>query len=208
MTDSCQSSVYMWYWIFRAVFIIILKLFFKFKVEGLKNLPCKTNFIVVANHNSFLDTLVIGAAIPKKVYWLALREVYSVFWIRWFLQKIDALPTGGSSEKTIYLLTKNKNVGLFPEGMRSFDGKLREFRRGVALLGLKSGRPIVPCAILGTYEALPRGAKFPKLFRSIKVKIGKPIYLLKEFEDVIDALHLQEGILKIRRAIKEMINAV
>ncbi len=171
-------------------------------------MPQKTNFIVVANHNSFLDPLVIGAAIPKKVYWMAARGVYRISWLRWFLRKTESLPTGGSSEKAIYLLTKSKNVGLFPEGTRSFDGRLREFRRGVALLGLKSGRPIVPCAILGSYEALPRRAKFPRLFRAIKVKIGKPIYLLKEFEDVIDDIYLQEGILKIRNAIKEMINAV
>lgn len=196
----------MYYWIFRVVFIIILKLFFRFKIEGRKNLPQKTNFIVVANHNSFLDTLVIGVAIPKKVYWLALKEVYGVFWIKWFLQKIDALPTGGSSEKTVYLLTENKNVGLFPEGMRSFDGRLREFKRGTAMLALRTGRPIIPCAILGTHEALPRGAKFPKLFRSVKVKIGKPIYLLKEFDDIIDDVCLQKGTFKIRKTIEEMIN--
>ncbi|OQX53941.1 MAG: hypothetical protein B5M48_02145 [Candidatus Omnitrophica bacterium 4484_213] len=196
----------MWYWIFRIVFIVIFKLFFKLKVEGLKNLPRKTNFIVVANHSSFLDPLVVGAAIPKKVYWLATRGIYHISWLRWFLRRTESLPTGSSSEKAIYLLTKNKNVGLFPEGTRSFDGRLREFRRGVALLGIKTGRPIVPCAILGTYEALPRGAKFPKLFRSLKLKIGKPIYLLKEFEDIIDDIYLQEGTLKIRRTIAEMID--
>jgi len=97
-------------------------------------------------------------------------------------------------------------VGLFPEGGCSRDGKLRKFRRGAALLAARTGRPVVPCAILGTYEALPRGAKFPQLFRSLKVKIGKPIYLLKEFEDIIDDVYLQEGTLKIRRTIAEMID--
>jgi len=53
----------MWYWIFRIVFIVIFKLFFKLKVEGLKNLPRKTNFIVVANHSSFLDPLLIMVTI-------------------------------------------------------------------------------------------------------------------------------------------------
>lgn len=197
----------MWYWIFRALFILILKLFFRFKVEGLENIPKKTNFIVVVNHASFLDTLVIGAAIPKKTYWIAARALYKIFWLRWFFQLIDALPSGSSSEKALDLLTKNKNVGLFPEGVVERDGRLKEFRRGPALLALKTGRPIVPCAILGSYAALPKGVKFPKFFLPIKVKIGKPKYLSKEFSDVIDDIYLQEGIFKIRNTIKEMIDA-
>ncbi|MBM3246541.1 MAG: 1-acyl-sn-glycerol-3-phosphate acyltransferase, partial [Candidatus Omnitrophica bacterium] len=79
----------MFYWIFRAVFIAVLKIFYRFKVEGLENLPPKTNFIVVANHFSYMDTLVIGAAIPKKTYWIAFRGLYRIFWLRWFFRLID-----------------------------------------------------------------------------------------------------------------------
>jgi 1-acyl-sn-glycerol-3-phosphate acyltransferase len=119
---------------------------------------------------------------------------------------IEALPSGSSSDKAFYLLNNNKNIGLFPEGGISRDGTFREIRRGVALLALKTGRPIVPCAILGTYKALPLRARFPK-FVPIRVKIGKPRYFLKEFEDIIDDVYLQEGIFKIRNTIKEMLNA-
>ena len=194
----------MWYWLFRAILIVVLKVLFRLKVEGLKNLPKTTNFIVVSNHTSFLDALAVSVAIPQKIYWLAIRGVYHISWVRWFVKMSQTLPTGGSSEKAIYLLQNNKNLGLFPEGTRSFDGKLREFRRGAALFAMKTGRPIVPCAILGAYEAFPRTAKFPK-FRPIKVKIGKPQYLLKEFEEVIDDIALQEGIFRIRNTIKEML---
>lgn len=194
------------YTILRAATIVVLKILFKFKVEGIENLPQKTNFIVVANHSSFLDPVLIGAAIPRKIYWIALRDFYSSFWLRWIMDMTETLPTGGASEKVVYSLMKNKNVGLFPEGTRNFDGKLKEFRRGAALLALKSGRPIVPCAILGAYEAFPRGVKFPK-FLPIKVKIGKPKYLLKEFGDIIDDIYMQEGIFKIRNTIQEMMYA-
>ena len=194
----------MWYWIFRAIFIVILKLFFRFKVEGVENLPQKTNFIVVSNHASFLDPVLIAAAIPKKIYWIALKEIYNVTGIRWIMDMTETLPTGSASEKAIYLVMKNSNVALFPEGTRTWDGSLRDFRRGAALLSLKTGRPLVPCAILGSYEAFPRKAKFPK-FLPIIVKIGKPVYLLKEFGDVIDDIYLQEGIFKIKNTIKEML---
>lgn len=183
--------------------MVILKLFFKLKVEGLENIPQKNNFIIVANHASFMDPLVIMAAVPKKIHCIALRGLYTIFWLRWFLRLTETLPSGSSSEKAVALLTENKIVGLFPEGGVSRDGKLREFRRGVALLAFKTGRPIVPCAILGTYAALPKGAKFTK-FLPIKVKIGKPIYLLKEFQELIDDINLQNGIFKVRNSIQEM----
>jgi 1-acyl-sn-glycerol-3-phosphate acyltransferase len=122
------------------------------------------------------------------------------------LRLTETIPSGNSSEKALHLLINNKNIGLFPEGGLSQDGKLREFKRGAALLGFKTGRPIVPCAILGAYEALPRGARFPK-FAPIKVRVGRPRYLLKEFEEVIDDVYLQEGIFKIRNTIQEMIHA-
>ena len=195
----------MWYWIFRIIFIIIFKLLFSLKVEGFQNLP-KSNFIIIANHNSYLDALVIMAIVPKKIHVIALRSLYKIPWLRWLLRVLEALPVGSSSPKAIELLANNKIVGIFPEGGATSDGKLKEFRRGAALLALKTGRPIVPCAILGTYEALPINAKFIKL-RPIKVKIGQPIYLLKEFDEIIDDLYLQEGIFKVRNTIKELLNA-
>jgi len=196
----------MWYWIFRGACLVILKLFFRLKVEGLKNLPRKTNFIIVANHSSFLDPLVIAAAIPKKIHCIVSPFLLKIPLLKWSLEKLEVIPQGRSSEKAIEFLMNDKIVGLFPEGRCSRDGKLGEFRRGVALLALKTGRPIVCCAILGTYAALPLRAKFPKLV-PIKVRIAKPVYLLKEFAEKIDDIHLQEGILKIRNKIQEMLNA-
>lgn len=194
----------MWYWIFRTIFIIIFKLCFRLKAQGLSNLPKKTNFIIVANHTSFLDALLVMAAVPRKIHCIALRGLYRIFWLKWFLRAVETLPSGSASKGAIELLHKNKNVGLFPEGGRSHDGKLREFRRGAALLALKTGRPIVPCAILGAYEVFPRSRTFPRFF-PVKVMIGKPKYLLKEHVDIIEDIRLQEGMHKVRNAIEEML---
>ena len=195
----------MWYWIFRAITIVILKSFFRLKVEGLENLPKKTNFIAVANHTSYLDPFIVGAAIPKKIYWIAFKNFYKSFWTRWFLYRIETLPSGNASEKLIYLLMTHRNVGIFPEGART-DGELKEFRRGAALLAIRTGRPIVPCAITGAHEALPRTARFPR-FLPITIEIGKPQYLLKEPDDLIDDIYLQEGTFRIRNSVKELLHA-
>lgn len=186
--------------------VVALKVFFGLKAEGIENLPKKTNFIIVANHVSFLDPLLVMAVVPRKIYCIALRDLYRIFWLRLFLRMMDTFPSGSSSQKAIDLLEQNKVVGLFPEGGRSHTGCLGEFRRGTALLALKTGRPIVPCAIVGAYEAFPRHASFPR-FLPIKVKIGKPKYLLREYGDQVDEMLLQEGIFKIRNTIKEMLDA-
>jgi 1-acyl-sn-glycerol-3-phosphate acyltransferase len=197
----------MWYWIFRLLTIVILRTFFNLKVEGLANVPKKTNFIVVANHTSYLDPFVIGAVIPQKIYWIAFKGLYKAPFVNWFLFKVGTLPDGNASTKLLYLVTHNKNVGVFPEGARTHEGKLRHFRRGAALLSVKTGRPILPCAILGAHEAYPAKAKFPKPFSPIKVKIGTPRYLLKEFDDHIDDIVLQDGTLRIQKTIQEMMYA-
>lgn len=195
----------MWYRVFRFISLIILKIFFRLKAEGLENIPKKSNFIVVANHSSFLDAVVVAAVIPSTVHCIVARDIYLAPFLRWVLKKIEVLPVGRTSSKAIDYLLRNKNIGLFPEGKCSRDGKLKEFRRGVALLSIKTGRPILPCAVIGAFEALPIGAKFPK-FLPIKVKIGKPIYLLKEFDDLVDDIYLQEGTLRIRNKVQELMN--
>ena len=195
----------MWYWIFRWGSVIILKLFFRLTVEGIENVPQKTNFIVVANHASFLDPLVVAAAIPKKIHCIVSRGLFLVPLLKWSLERIEVIPTGRNSTKAIEFLMSNRNVGLFPEGKCSRNGKLNEFRKGAALLSMKTGRPILPCAVIGAFEALPVTAKFPTLV-SIKVKIGKPIYLLKEFEEVLDDAHLQEGTHRIKNKVQELLH--
>lgn len=169
-------------------------------------MPQKTNFIIVANHSSYLDPLVIAAAVPKKIHCIVARFLLDIPLLGWCLERLEILPAGKVSEKAIDFLQKNEIVGLFPEAGCSNDGKLREFKSGAALLAIKTGRPIVPCAILGSFQALPKWAKFPK-FVHIKVKIGKPHFLLKEFDDVIEDIYLQEGMFKVRNTIQEMLDA-
>ena len=119
----------------------------------------------------------------------------------------ETLASGSSSAKAIDLLTRNRNVGLFPEGGVSRDGRLRDFHSGVAVLALKTGRPVLPCAIIGTYRAFPRNAKFPKLFMPLTLKISKPIYLLKEFSEFIEESRLQKGVFRVRSIIEEMLSS-
>ena len=174
-------------------------------MEGLENLPSASNFIIVSNHVSWLDSLFFVAVIPGKIYGVSAWYLYRSAFLKWFLSSLDSIPTRGSARKVISLLEKNKVVGLFPEGGCSRDGRLKRFRKGAAFAALKTGRPVVPCAIFGTFESYPIGAKFPKIFRRIRIKIGKPLYFLKEFDPIVDDVLLQGSTQKIRKSIEGLL---
>jgi 1-acyl-sn-glycerol-3-phosphate acyltransferase len=72
-------------------------------------------------------------------------------------------------------LRNGKSLLVFPEGGRSFDGDLIEFKKGVGILSLELNVPVIPAYIKGSFEALPRGARWPQ-FREIEVFFGKPVY--------------------------------
>ncbi|MFA5975644.1 MAG: lysophospholipid acyltransferase family protein [Elusimicrobiota bacterium] len=196
----------MWYWIFTGVFYVIFKCFFSLTVEGLENIPQKSNFIIISNHNSYLDPAVFMAAVRKRIYCIAMQEIYLFTWLKWFLFAMKTIPRGHATQKALDLLMQNKNIGLYPEGGIGRDGQLKEFRSGAVLLAYKTGRPVVPCAIFGTSEALPPGAIIPRL-RKLKIRIGKPVFFQKKFDEINDDIELQEGLFKLRNIIKGMLNA-
>jgi 1-acyl-sn-glycerol-3-phosphate acyltransferase len=105
-------------------------------------------------------------------------------------------------EKAIEFVKHGYNLFMFPEGTRSRDGKLQRFRRGVGRICLETGAPILPVAMIGTYEMMPAGGKL-KLKRSARVAIGKPLEFFDELEaaknianDSEDYKHLCEIIAK------------
>ena len=195
----------MWYWFFWFLCLCVCRALYRVRVEGLGNLPKKTNFILASNHVSYIDATVLGQAIPRRVYWLVDRKLFKDPIIGWLMSRLSSHKSGGSTERLIRLLERNKNIAIFPEGKINIQGGVGTFKTGTALLALKTGRPIVPCAIMGTFDSLPFGKMVPKIFIPITIKVGKPIYFLKEFEDVVSDAYLQDITAQIREGILNLI---
>ena len=193
----------MYYEIFKIICKFILVVFFRLKSEGKDNIPTKSNYIVIANHTSFLDPVIVSVCFSQKIYWLAARDLYKIPFLKWFFNKSGAFSVGSASKYGESFLNSGKNVGVFPEGICSRDGKLKTFRTGAVLLAYKTGRPIVPCIISGAYEALPWGNKIPK-FKKLRLKIGKPVYFLKETEEKINDIRLQKGVEALKSVMEEL----
>ncbi len=81
-----------------------------------------------------------------------------------------------SIQKLAEVLKKGKNLMIFPEGTRTITGKLGEFKQTFAILSQELNVPVVPVAINGSYDILPSGSKFPRLFRKVSVEFLPPVY--------------------------------
>ena len=163
----------------------VFKTYFRAEVKGLDNLP-NTPFILVPNHQSYLDGFLIVSSMPNRVlkdlYFLAEEVYFPKGTLRGKLGKLFHILTvninrdlKGSLQKTASLLRKGKSVVIFPEGARTRTGELLEFKKSFAILSKELNVPVVPVVIKGGFESLPIGSVFPKPIK-LKIEILKPIY--------------------------------
>lgn len=176
------------YWnVGRANFIQIFRKFWGYDITGKENFPEYGGALVIANHQSELDPFLVGSAVHRKVQWLSKAENFEIPIFRSIIKPFGTIPLkrGQSDEKALNkvraVLENGGCVGMFPEGTRSEDGKLSEFRSGGARLCLETGVPYVPCAIFGAYKVFPKnvnvtGIKWRDGIK-ISIVIGKPVYI-------------------------------
>lgn len=153
----------------------------KQKLRGLKR-----PFVAVANHSSHLDAPLIMGALPRSLArYLAAGAAGDYFFDVWWRRGLTALffnafpvDRSGSNPRNInakMLLQHDVPVLVFPEGTRSKDGTLGHFKPGAAALATATGVPVIPIAIIGAYQAHPRGSKWPKTGLPLAVVFGEPM---------------------------------
>ena len=155
--------------------------FYKTRVHRLENVLHEGPSLVLVNHQSNLDAMVMGAIYPGILSSMAKHTLFKYPPLSWILHGLDSIPvdrtsTGLGGMKTVLKRLKaGYRVMLFPEGQRSFDGELQPLMTGFCLLVRKSRVPMVPVCMDGPFQAWPRGTKFPKPGR-IHVVVGEPIH--------------------------------
>ncbi len=164
----------------------LLRLFYWFfgrwKIVGMENVPKNGAVLLASNHVSLLDPPMVGGALYgfRRVRFMAKIELWTTKIGYFVMDRIMSFPVNrGAADiatirRTLDWLKKGDAIAIFPEGERSEDGGLRQAQAGVAMLISKSGSPVIPVAILGTYDMLPKGAKGLK-FGHVVVAFGKPI---------------------------------
>jgi len=164
----------MLYSILHAIFRLAFKILFRWEVCGLENVPRSGGVILAPNHSSFLDPVLVGTSLPRKVYFLTRSSLFHPPPWAWFLRRLHTVPVerdkpGPSSiKKILRLLNSGRIILMFPEGTRGSGRALGQAKGGVGMMALKSGLPVVPVYISGAARILPKGAR---MIRPRKVKI-------------------------------------
>ena len=165
---------------YRVVFALaryLVRMLFRFRVDGLENLP-PPPFLIASNHQAWYDTIFIVAALPRlpMIYTMARRDtVFNRRWKRWLVPLFGVFPIqpqeGELDERgvaSVYqVLQRGGAVLIFPEGRYSRGRELRPLKRGIAHFALQAGVPIVPVAISGLDRL--------RLFGRVEIYIGPPI---------------------------------
>jgi acyl-[acyl-carrier-protein]-phospholipid O-acyltransferase/long-chain-fatty-acid--[acyl-carrier-protein] ligase len=135
----------------------ICKILFRVKVNGLENIPAQNGLLIVANHESFLDGLLLGLFIPKRATFVAHTNVLKNFWFRQFLRLTPHLGVDPASpyamKKVIRLLETGENVVIFPEGRITLTGNLMKVYDGPGFVAAKTGATILPVRVDGAAES-------------------------------------------------------
>ena len=169
-----------WYWVCRWACRLFCILFFRFRAYGRENVPDRGAFILVSNHQSYLDPVLCGVALKRQLCFLARESLFTNWFFTWLIYSLNAIPLKEgqadlSAVKTVISrLKEGMGVCLYPEGTRTGDGKIAPFKSGFSLLCRRGDAVVVPMVIDGAFECWPR---HKKIFSSgqVTVRYGKAV---------------------------------
>jgi len=180
--------------------LIAWTIFARIRVRGKENVRPDRNYVYMANHASLIDIPALFAYLPFQFRIMAKKELFYVPFMGWHLwtagnfpvDRSDPRKTARSLRGVVEGIKAGKSLAVFPEGTRSPDGHLQEFRAGAFKIALRAGVPIVPVAIRGTHALLPKHSLAPRPGR-VEVIIGQPIetagYRESQLRDLIQRTH-------------------
>ncbi|MFI6357779.1 lysophospholipid acyltransferase family protein [Streptomyces sp. NPDC050743] len=178
----------MFYYLLKYVLLgPLLRLVFRPRIEGLENVPASGPAIVAGNHLSFSDHFLMPAMLRRRITFLAKAEYFTGPGLKgrltaFFFRSAGQIPVDRSGKDAgqaairegLKVLGRGELLGIYPEGTRSHDGRLYKGKVGVAVMALKAGVPVVPCAMIGTFEAQPPGKVIPNV-HPVTIRFGKPL---------------------------------
>ncbi len=155
----------------------------RLRVDGAEHLPADGAVVLVANHVSFFDSVLLMFSLPRPVAFIGKAEYTDNPITNWLFCGAGMIPVRREDpgdlphvfEEVAEVLRRGEVIGVFPEGTRSRDGRLHRGHVGAAHLALITGAPIVPVGIIGTDAVLPTGSLIVRPFRQATITLGEPI---------------------------------
>ncbi|MEM9066654.1 MAG: lysophospholipid acyltransferase family protein [Planctomycetota bacterium] len=180
-----SSSFHVWFYDV-CTFILRRIIFAPYRpiIQGLEHVPDDGAVLLAANHQSYFDPPFVGCWFSHRRHadFVARAGLFKVPLFAQLIRTVNAIPIAeeGSDaaaiRATLEALSKGHAVVIFPEGSRTHNGTIGEYKRGVELLLRRAKCPVIPVSIEGIYDTFPRSAKFPKLFGCrLAIRYGAPI---------------------------------
>ena len=179
----------------QSVTRALMAIGFQARCWGRENYPATGGALICANHQSFLDPMLIGNSSSRPMNYLARKTLFHFAPLGWLLDFVNTIPVEregfgvGGIRETLKRLKRGEMVLLFPEGTRSPDGEIQHFKQGFATLARRSRVALVPVGVDGAYDAWPRSERFPQLGQ-VRVVVGKP--LAPELVETLDDRELMD----------------
>jgi len=160
-----RKSKMRWFRFARWCCRVFCNLFFRIQVYGRENVPDEGAFVLVGNHQSYLDPVFCGIPLKRPLYFLARDSLWKNRFFGWLISSVNTIPVKqgkpdlSAMRKVIGKLKEGRGVCVFPEGTRSIDGKITPFKPGFGLLCRRGEAAVVPVLIDGAFECWPRHKK-------------------------------------------------
>ncbi len=191
------------YWMLLSFFV----LFYRARFFGTHNIPDTGGLLVIANHQSLLDPPLVGVGIRRRnMAAIAKEGLFKHFPLGFLLRGVGCIPIkedqgdAGAVRTAIEQLKRGRVVVIFPEGSRSADGAMDEFKRGVWLLMSRSGVPVLPAAVEGCFDAWPRQRSLPRLIgQRVAVSYGTPISFVE-----LKAMGSEQGLARLASDVETL----
>jgi len=201
----------LFYHLTKLFFYLSLKIYNRLRIIGRERIPREGKVMVIANHSSNLDPIVVGVAFPGRLRYLAKSELFLNPLLGFLIRILGAIPVSKETSQSagtalkafLSLLERGENILIFPEGARSFDGRLQPLEGGAALIAYKTGVPVVPAYVAGTFASMPRGSSFVRP-SAISITFGEPLYP----ESIASGLSTREARQEIIKVMSEALKGL
>ena len=161
----------------QTIFFLYFKIFHRFRVSGLEHVPSDGAFLLASNHVSFFDPPALGCRVPRDLHYFAKKSLFKGL-LGKLITAFNSIPVDRESsdvssfKKALKVLDKGSPLLVFPEGTRSLDGSLQTAKAGVGLIAIKANVPVLPARVIGGFEILGKGCKWPKIGSRLTIVYG------------------------------------
>lgn len=184
-----------------------LRVLARVRAEGVENIPREGAFILLPNHESAMDPLLVQGFCPRPVHAMTKSTQFASPFFRWMIPRLHGFPVRRyrvdpqAVRMLLRYLERGRGVCVYPEGERTWDGELQPFRRGALRVLLRAGVPIVPVGIWGMFQLWPRWARRPRLRprATVRIRYGQPF----QMEPILDRDEREARIPELDQRLRE-----